>query len=103
MSRDLRDWVESLRRAGELVEVSAEFDPRLEITEITDRVSRRFGPVLLFTDVKGSSHPVLINTFGSERRICMALAALMLACMPKPRPPAFCSSRPSRAPISCWP
>ncbi|MDX6644885.1 MAG: 4-hydroxy-3-polyprenylbenzoate decarboxylase [Miltoncostaeaceae bacterium] len=73
MSRDLRDWLGSLRRAGELVEVRTQVDPHLEITEITDRVCKRFGPALLFSDVKGSSHPVLINQFGSERRICMAL------------------------------
>jgi 4-hydroxy-3-polyprenylbenzoate decarboxylase len=78
VSRDLRDWVGSLRRAGELVEVSAEVDPRLEITEITDRVCKRFGPALLFTNVTGSSHPVLINQFGSERRICMALGTASL-------------------------
>src|SRR5207237_4221139 len=78
VSRDLRDWLESLRRAGELVEVRAEVDPRLEITEITDRVCKRFGPALLFSDVKGSSHPVLINQFGSERRICMALGTASL-------------------------
>jgi 4-hydroxy-3-polyprenylbenzoate decarboxylase len=73
VSRDLRDWVERLRREGELVEVTAEVDPHLEITEITDRVCKRFGPALLFSNVRGSRHPVLINQFGSERRICMAL------------------------------
>ncbi|MFN8108921.1 MAG: menaquinone biosynthesis decarboxylase [Thermoleophilia bacterium] len=73
MSRDLRDWIERLRSAGELVEVTTRVDPRLEITEITDRVSKRFGPALLFRDVAGSSMPVLINQFGSERRMCMAL------------------------------
>jgi 4-hydroxy-3-polyprenylbenzoate decarboxylase len=73
MSRDLRDWIERLRRAGELVEITAEVDPHLEITEITDRISKRFGPALLFTNVRGSDMPVLINQFGSERRMCMAL------------------------------
>jgi len=73
VSRDLRDWLDALRRAGELVEIAAEVDPHLEITEITDRVCKRFGPALLFKNVKGSAHPVLINQFGSERRICMGL------------------------------
>lgn len=73
MIRDLRDWMERLRKAGELVEVTTEVDPHLEITEITDRVSKTFGPALLFRNVKGSSMPVLINQFGSERRMCMAL------------------------------
>jgi 4-hydroxy-3-polyprenylbenzoate decarboxylase len=70
---DLRAWLGRLRAAGELVEVGTEVDPRLEVTEITDRVSKRFGPALLFRNVRGSRMPLLINQFGSERRICMAL------------------------------
>jgi 4-hydroxy-3-polyprenylbenzoate decarboxylase len=73
--RDLRDWIERLRAVGELVEVGARVDPHLEITEITDRVSKAQGPALLFRDVVGSDMPVLINQFGSERRMCMALEA----------------------------
>src|SRR5947209_19158342 len=73
----------ALERAGELKRISAEVDPILEITEITDRVSKSGGkgsaasaggPALLFENVKG--HPgakVLINQFGSERRMEMAL------------------------------
>jgi 4-hydroxy-3-polyprenylbenzoate decarboxylase len=71
--RDLREWIARLRSAGELVEVGAEVDPRLEIAEITDRVSKRTGPALLFRSVRGSEHPVLINQFGSPARIAMAL------------------------------
>ena len=73
MIRDLRGWIDQLRKAGELVEITAEVDPYLEITEITDRVSKEFGPALLFTRVRDSDMPVLINQFGSERRMCMAL------------------------------
>lgn len=73
MIRDLRDWIDRLRKAGELIEVTTQVDSHLEITEITDRVSKRFGPALLFRNVTGSSMPVLINQFGSERRMCMAL------------------------------
>ena len=69
---DLRDWLDHLRREGELHEVTAQVDPRLEITEITDRVTKAGGPALLFSDVKGSSLPLLINQFGTERRTCMA-------------------------------
>ncbi|MGZ4431618.1 MAG: menaquinone biosynthesis decarboxylase, partial [Gaiellales bacterium] len=69
---DLRDWLEHLRREGELHEVTAEVDPHLEITEITDRVTKASGPALLFRNVKGSSMPLLINQFGTERRMCMA-------------------------------
>ncbi|HZQ92936.1 MAG TPA: UbiD family decarboxylase [Terriglobales bacterium] len=73
---DLRDWIAALERAGELKRVKAECDPILEITEITDRVSKRTppGPALLFENVKGyAGMPLLINQFGSARRMCLAL------------------------------
>ena len=70
---DLRDWLDHLRRHDELVEVTAEVDPDLEIAEITDRVTKSGGPALLFRNVRGSSMPLLINQFGTERRMCMAL------------------------------
>ena len=80
--KDLREWITALERAGELKRITAEVDPILEITEITDRISkgaakgygRPGGPALLFEKVKGSKGvPVLINQFGSERRMQMAL------------------------------
>src|ERR687888_1467862 len=70
--RDLRDWISLLEREGELVRISAEVDPHLEITEITDRVVKAGGPALLFENPK-SEHPLLINQFGTERRMCLAL------------------------------
>ena len=79
---DLREWIAALEAAGELKRITAEVDPVLEITEITDRVSkgaataygRPGGPALLFETVKGANGiPVLINQFGSERRMQMAL------------------------------
>jgi 4-hydroxy-3-polyprenylbenzoate decarboxylase len=70
--KDLRDWLDHLRREGELHEVTAEVDPRLEISEITDRVTKAGGPALLFRNVKGSRLPLVINQFGTERRMCMA-------------------------------
>jgi 4-hydroxy-3-polyprenylbenzoate decarboxylase len=72
---DLRDWIALLEREGELVRVDAEVDPHLEITEINDRVVKSGGPALLFTNPKGSSHPLLINQFGTERRMCLAFDA----------------------------
>jgi 4-hydroxy-3-polyprenylbenzoate decarboxylase len=69
---DLRDWIDLLRREGELHEIDAEVDPALEITEITDRVVKAGGPALLFRRVRGSSMPLLINQFGTERRTCLA-------------------------------
>src|SRR6266404_6197964 len=71
---DLREWIAALERAGELRRVKAEVSPILEITEITDRVSKSGGPALLFENVKGpSGAQVLINQFGSARRMCLAL------------------------------
>src|SRR5262249_26451461 len=55
-----------------LVRVSAEVDPDLEVTEIVDRTVRSGGPALLFENPKGSRHPLLVNQFGSERRMCLA-------------------------------
>jgi len=73
---DLREWISVLDRAGELKKISAEVDPILEITEIADRVSKSSGggKALLFQNIKG--HPgaqVLINQFGSARRMNLAL------------------------------
>src|SRR5881409_946476 len=72
---DLREWIALLERERELVRIAAEVDPELEITEITDRTVRAGGPALLFENVKGSEHPLLINQFGTERRMCMAFDA----------------------------
>jgi 4-hydroxy-3-polyprenylbenzoate decarboxylase len=73
--RDLRDWIALLEREGELVRVSAEVDPHLEVTEIVDRTVKAGGPALLFERPKRASHPLLINQFGTERRMCFALDA----------------------------
>src|SRR6266516_2200380 len=70
--RDLRGWIALLERVGELVRVGAEADPDLEITEIVDRTVKAGGPALLFENPK-SRHPLLINQFGTERRMCLAL------------------------------
>ncbi len=69
---DLRDWLDLLRREGELVEIAAEVDPYLEATEIVDRTVKAGGPALLFRHPKGSPHPLLVNQFGTERRMCLA-------------------------------
>src|ERR687886_617680 len=75
---DLRSWIAILEREGELVRVSAEVDPHLEVTEIVDRTVRAEGPALLFERPRGSSHPLLINQFGTERRMCLAFGAASL-------------------------
>jgi 4-hydroxy-3-polyprenylbenzoate decarboxylase len=81
---DLRDWIAALDRAGELKKIRIEADPILEITEITDRVSKNGGqasspgapggPALLFQELKGyPGSQLLINQFGSARRMNLAL------------------------------
>jgi 4-hydroxy-3-polyprenylbenzoate decarboxylase len=71
---DLRTFLDALRSAGELVTVEREVDPDLEIAAIADRVSKaapEHNKALLFTNVKDSRFPVLINALGSERRMNM--------------------------------
>lgn len=71
--QNLTDFINRLRREKELVEIQAEVDPVLEITEINDRIIKREGPALLFHKVKGSPFPLAINLFGSTRRMNLAL------------------------------
>ena len=75
---DLRAFIQALDRAGELKRISVEVDPNLEISEIADRVSKSGGPALLFENVKGTPIPVLINAFGSPRRMEIALGVASL-------------------------
>ena len=70
---DLREWIALLEREGELVRVQAAVDPHLEVTEIVTRTVRMGGPALLFEHPKGSDHALLVNQFGTERRMCLAL------------------------------
>ena len=72
---DLHQFVEFLDRNHQLQRIKASVDPVLELAEITDRVCKADGggTALLFEHVQGSSMPVLINTFGSEERMCWAL------------------------------
>ena len=90
---DLRDWIKALEKAGELKRITQEVSPELEITEISDRVSKTGsrasaaakpsdapsnyapgGPALLFENIKGHpGHKVFINQFGSQRRMALAL------------------------------
>jgi 4-hydroxy-3-polyprenylbenzoate decarboxylase len=86
---DLREWIAALDKAGELKRIQEPVSPKLEITEITDRASKSGsgsrsvkgvkgyapgGPALLFENIVGHpGHKVLINQFGSERRMAMAL------------------------------
>lgn len=69
----LQDFVKFLEQKGELKRISKEIDPVLEVAEITDRITKMGGPALLFENVKGSNIPLLINTYGSYKRMSWAL------------------------------
>jgi 4-hydroxy-3-polyprenylbenzoate decarboxylase len=71
--RDLRDFLRTLEKKGELKRISEEVDPILEITEITDRAVKAEGPALLFDKPRGSRVPVVTNLVGTERRMNLAL------------------------------
>ncbi len=95
--RDLRDFITQLEGLGELKRIAAEVDPKLEMTEVCDRVLRAGGPALLFEKPKGYSMPVLGNLFGTPHRVALgmgedSLAALrevgkLLASLKEPEPP----------------
>ncbi|OHB37169.1 MAG: menaquinone biosynthesis decarboxylase [Planctomycetes bacterium RIFCSPHIGHO2_02_FULL_50_42] len=76
--KDLREFIAKLEQSGQLHRVKIEVDPELEITEITDRVTKAGGPALLFEKVKGSNIPLLINAMGSYERMSMALGGRSL-------------------------
>ena len=68
----LKDFISVLERNDELHRIKVFVDPVLEITEITDRISKSAGKALLFENT-GTGFPILINAFGSDRRMAMAL------------------------------
>lgn len=71
--KNLQDFIKKLDDKGELKYIDACVSSELEITEITDRVSKDYGPALLFTNVIGSKYPVLMNAMGSYKRMSMGL------------------------------
>lgn len=94
---DLRDFISFLEKRGELVRISQEVDPNLEMTEISDRTLRAKGPALLFENPVGHKMPVLCNLFGTPQRVAMGMgqekvSALrevgeLLAFLKEPEPP----------------
>jgi 4-hydroxy-3-polyprenylbenzoate decarboxylase len=70
---DLREFISALEKNKELRRIPFEVDPYLEITEFADRAVKNGGPALLFEKPKGSSVPVLINSFASQRKMEIAL------------------------------
>ncbi len=95
--RDLRDFIAQLEDRGELRRIAASVDPKLEITEVSDRVLRRGGPALLFEHPTGSAVPLLANLFGTTRRVALGMGAedpaelreigRLLAFLKEPEPP----------------
>jgi 4-hydroxy-3-polyprenylbenzoate decarboxylase len=95
--RDLRDFIAQLEKLGELKRISVEVDPKLEMTEIADRVLRAGGPALLFEHPKGHSIPVLANLFGTVKRVALGMGeddparlrevGKLLAYLKEPEPP----------------
>ncbi|MEY5034408.1 MAG: hypothetical protein RL447_786 [Bacteroidota bacterium] len=71
---DQQQFIDALEKAGELIRIKTFVDPKWEIAEITDRISKSGdgGKALLFENT-GTDFPVLMNAYGSERRMCMAL------------------------------
>jgi 4-hydroxy-3-polyprenylbenzoate decarboxylase len=94
---DLRSFLSQLEARGELKRIAAEVSPRLEMTEIADRVLRAGGPALLFERPAGHRIPVLANLFGTVRRVAAAMGVAdasalrevgrMLAFLREPEPP----------------
>ena len=95
--KDLRDFIAQLEQQGLLKRVTAEVDPKLEITEICDRVLRAGGPAILFENPRGSDIPVLANLFGTPERVAMGMGensvealrevGKLLAMLKEPDPP----------------
>jgi len=72
--KNQQQFIEALEKAGELIRIKSYVDPKLEMAEITDRISKQpgGGKALLFEN-SGYEFPVLMNAYGSEKRMCMAL------------------------------
>ena len=70
--RDLRAFIEQLKRDKDLAVIDAEVDPRLEAAEVHRRVIAAGGPALLFTNVRDADFPLVTNLFGTARRTEMA-------------------------------
>jgi 4-hydroxy-3-polyprenylbenzoate decarboxylase len=106
---DLREFVAQLEKRGELKRISAPVSPRLEMTEICDRVLRSGGPALLFERPQGFDIPVLANLFGSVQRIALAMGVenalalrevgKLLAYLKEPEPPKGLSDLWEKFPV----
>ncbi len=106
---DLRDFIKQLEKQGELKRISAEVDPYLEMTEISNRVLQQQGPALLFENPKGGNIPVLTNLFGTPHRVAMGMGAdsvtelrgigELLAYLKEPEPPKGMKDAMEKLPV----
>lgn len=98
-AQDLREFIRRLEACGELKRIDVPVDPKLEMTEIADRVLRRGGPALLFERPKTGEMPVLANLFGTPQRVALGMGeegdwqtalrevGRLLAYLKEPEPP----------------
>ena len=106
---DLREFVAHLESDGRLRRIAAEVSPRLEMTEVCDRVLRAGGPALLFERPAGFDMPVLANLFGTVDRVAAAMGAAgpqalreigkLLAYLKEPEPPKGIAELWERMPV----
>ncbi|WP_413437683.1 4-hydroxy-3-polyprenylbenzoate decarboxylase [Sulfuriferula sp. GW1] len=95
--KDLRDFIAQLEKIGELKRIATPVNPRLEMTEICDRVLKAAGPAILFEHPTGHTMPVLGNLFGTPRRVALGMGedsvealrevGKLLAFLKEPEPP----------------
>jgi len=98
-AQDLREFVARLEAQGLLKRIGVPVDPKLEMTEIADRVLRAGGPALLFEQPKSGEMPVLANLFGTPQRVALGMGedadwqtslrevGRLLAYLKEPEPP----------------
>lgn len=79
--QSLRDFLQILEQQGELKRIVVEVNPRLEVTEICQRVLKSGGPALLFENATGSKFPMLGNLFGTTRRVALGMGQESLAAL----------------------
>ncbi len=71
--KNLRHFVEKLDASAELIRIKEYVNPDLEIAEVVDRISKSGNNKALLFENTGTAFPLLINSMGSYKRICIAL------------------------------
>lgn len=107
--RDLREFVVHLEKLGELIKITEEVSPHLEMTAFCDKVLKNQGPAVLFTNPTGNAIPVLGNLFGTTKRVALAMGrdniselreiGQLLADLKEPNPPQGIKDAWSKLPL----